>query len=139
MLQESIMSQSLYAVLPLVAILLFIGVTLTLAARPASNRCGSWLVPAAFAAAFLGWSLYTALMEGPVGFWPNHTANAWGNQVWFDLLLAIGTAWALLLPRARAVGMRPLPWLVLIVASGSIGLLAMAARCLMLESKRTQS
>jgi hypothetical protein len=139
MLQESIMSQSLYAVLPIVAILLFIGVTLTLAARPASNRGGSWLVPAAFAAAFLGWSLYTVAMEGPVGFWPNHTANAWSNQVWFDLLMAIGTAWALLLPRARAVGMRPLPWLVLIVASGSIGLLAMTARCLMLESKRTQS
>lgn len=133
------MSQSLYAELPIVAILLFIGVTLTLAAKPASKRGGSWLVPAAFAAAFLGWSLYTVATEGPVGFWPNHTANAWGNQVWFDLLLAIGTAWALLLPRARAVGMRPLPWLVLIVCSGSIGLLVMVARCKMLESKRTQS
>ena len=137
------MSQSLYAVLPIVAILLFIGVTLVLAGRFAQAWAGSWLVPAAFAAAFaaafLGWSLYTVAMEGPVGFWRNHTANAWGNQVWFDLLLAIGTAWALLLPRARAVGMRPLPWLVLIVASGSIGLLAMTARCLMLESKRTQS
>lgn len=131
------MSQSLYAVLPIVAILLFIGVTLVLAGPSARARAwpGSWLVPAAFAAAFLGWSLYTVGMEGPLGFWPNHTANAWGNQVWFDLLLAIGTAWALLLPRARAVSMRPLPWLVLIVASGSIGLLAMAARCLYLENR----
>ncbi len=133
------MPQSLYAVLPIVAGLLFVGVTLTLLARPTSGQGGGWLVPAAFAAAFLGWSLYTVGAEGPLGFWPNHTANAWGNQVWFDLLLAIGTAWALLLPRARAVGMRPLPWLVLIAASGSIGLLAMVARCLMLESKRTQS
>ena len=133
------MSQSLYAVLPIVAVLLFIGVTLILAAGSSSDRRGSWLAPAAFAAAFLGWSLYTVAMEGPLGFWPNHTASAWGNQVWFDLLLAIGTAWALLLPRARAVGMRPLPWLVLIICSGSIGLLAMAARCLLLESKRTQS
>lgn len=129
------MSQNLYAVLPIVAILLFIGVTLMLAGPSAPARAGGWLVPAAFAVAFLGWSLFTVGMEGPLGFWPNHTANAWGNQVWFDLLLAIGTAWALLLPRARAVGMRPLPWLVLIVASGSIGLLAMVARCLYLENR----
>ncbi|MFM5895375.1 MAG: hypothetical protein ACKOQM_13205 [Novosphingobium sp.] len=133
------MSQSLYAVLPIVAILLFIGVTLILLARPTSGQGGGWLFPTTFSAAFLGWSLYTVGREGPLGFWPNHTANAWGNQVWFDLLLAIGTAWALLLPRARAVGMRPLPWLVLIACSGSIGLLAMVARCLILESKRTQS
>ena len=129
------MTQSLYAVLPIVAVLLFIGAALTLAARPSSELTGSWLVPATFAAAFLAWSLYTIGSEGPLGFWPNHTANAWGNQVWFDLLLAIGTAWALLLPRARAVGMRPLPWLVLIICTGSIGLLAMVARCLLLESR----
>jgi hypothetical protein len=129
------MSQSLYAVLPIVAILLFIGVTLILAASPATERTGSWLVPAAFAAAFLGWSLFTVGAEGPLGFWANHTANAWGNQVWFDLLLAIGTAWALLLPRARVVGMRPLPWLMLIICSGSIGLLAMVARCRYLENR----
>ena len=132
------MPQSLYAVLPIVAILLFVGSVLMHAANSANSakdRTGRWLIPAAFAAAFLGWSLYTVAAEGPLGFWPNHTANAWGNQVWFDLLLAIGTAWALLLPRARAVGMRPLPWLVLILCTGSIGLLAMLARCLLLEAK----
>ena len=129
------MPQSLYAVLPIVAVLLFIGAALMLAARPSADRTGSWLVPATFAAALLGWSLYAIGMEGLVGFWPNHTSSAWGNQVWFDLLLAIGTSWALLLPRARAAGMRPLPWFVLILCTGSIGLLAMLVRCLQLEAQ----
>ena len=43
-------------------------------------------------------------------------------------------AWALIVPRARALGMRPLPWLALIVGTGSVGLLAMAARMLYLQN-----
>ncbi len=96
------MPQSLYAVLPIVAILLFIGAGLTVAARSRTRRIGSWLLAAALGGLFTAWSLYTVAAEGPLGFWPNHTRSAWGNQVWFDLLLAIGTAWALLLPRSRA-------------------------------------
>lgn len=133
------MTQSLYAVLPIVAALLFIGAGLTLAARINTGRSGTWQVPAALAGLFTAWSLYTVAAEGPFGFWPNHMSNAWGNQMWFDLLLAIGTAWALLLPRARAAGMRLLPWLILIVCTGSIGLLAMLARCLFLESHQSQA
>ena len=133
------MTQSLYAVLPIVAILLFIGAGLTLAARSSTGRTGSWLLAAALSGLFTAWSLYTVAAEGPLGFWPNHTSSAWGNQVWFDLLLAIGTAWALLQPRARAVGMRPVPWLILIVCTGSIGLLAMLARCLFLENRQSQA
>ena len=130
------MSQSLFAVPPTIAILLFIAAALTLLLSQEKSRTNSWLVPTGLAALFLGWSLYTVSAEGPLGFWANHTRNAWGNQVWFDLLLAIGTAWALLLPRARAAGMRPAPWLVLIVCTGSIGLLAMLARCLFLETRK---
>ncbi len=133
------MTQSLYAVLPIVAVLLFIGAGLTVAARSSIGRTGTWLVPAVLGGLFTAWSFYTVAAEGPLGFWPNHTANAWGNQVWFDLLLAIGIAWALLLPRSRTAGMRPLPWLVLIVCTGSIGLLAMLARCLFLESRQSQA
>lgn len=123
---------SLYQILPAVAAAL-----LALAMLGTANgAAASWRVPAAVCALFLGWSLYTVAAEGPLGFWPNHTQNAWGNQVWFDLLIAVGIGWALLLPRARAVGMRPAPWLVLILCSGCIGLSAMLARCGYLESRR---
>lgn len=131
------MPQSMFATLPAIAILLFIAASLALLLRQDKSRTGSWLVPAGLAVLFLGWSLYTMSVEGPFGFWPNHTRDAWGNQIWFDLLLAIGTAWALLLPRTSAAGMRPGPWLVLILCSGSIGLLAMLARCLFLEHRQS--
>jgi hypothetical protein len=81
------------------------------------------------------WSLHAVSSEGLAGVWHEHTRNAWGNQIWFDLLLAIGTAWALLVPRAKAVGMHLFPWLALIVGTGCIGLLAMLARCLFLERR----
>ncbi len=79
-----------------------------------------------------GLDLIAAL--GPLGFWPEHVSDQWSVQIWFDLLCAIGTAWALLAPRARAVELSPWPWLVLIAATGSIGLLAMLARVLHRES-----
>ena len=133
------MPQSLFAVLPGLAIAAFMVAALALLRSQDKSRPGVWVVPAGLAGLFLGWSLFTVSREGPLGFWSNHTANAWGNQVWFDLLLAIGTAWALMLPRARAVGMQPLPWLVLIVSTGSIGLLAMYARCLFLEQSQSKT
>jgi hypothetical protein len=122
---------SLYQILPAVA-----AVMLVLAMLSAANGASvSWVVPATVCALFLGWSLYTVAAEGPLGFWPNHTQNAWGNQVWFDLLIAVGIGWALLLPRAKAAGMRLAPWLVLILCSGCIGLAAMFARCRYLETR----
>ena len=133
------MPQSLFAVLPAIALLLLISAALALLRRQDKSRPGGWLVPAGLSALFLGWSLYTVGAEGPLGFWANHTRNAWGNQVWFDLLLAVGVAWALLLPRARSAGLRPAPWLVLILCTGSIGLLAMLARCLFLENRQSES
>ncbi len=133
------MPRSLFATLPAIAVLLFVMTALALLRGKGKRAPQAWLVPGTFAALFLAWSVFTVVREGPLGFWPNHTANAWGNQVWFDLLLAIGCALALLLPRARAVGMRPLPWLVLIVCTGSIGLLTMFARCLFLENRRAQT
>ncbi|MBN8493806.1 MAG: hypothetical protein J0M00_20545, partial [Burkholderiales bacterium] len=84
---------------------------------------------------FLAFSLWAVWREGPVGFWAEHTRNLWGQQIWFDLLLAAGTAWAALLPQARAAGMRPGFWLLAVVCSGSIGLLAMLARLLYLRER----
>ena len=94
----------------------------------------TWWIPAVLSAAFLAYSLWPILTLGPLGFWTEHVRNLWGVQIWFDLLCAIGVGWALLVPRARAMGMMPWPWLALIVATGSIGLLAMLARVLQRES-----
>ncbi|MCU0888779.1 MAG: hypothetical protein MUC64_12350 [Rubritepida sp.] len=125
----------LVEVLPWLGGFALAGTMLWLARQPGPPGPRAWRVPAGLALAFLGFSLAAVLAEGPLGFWPEHTRNLWGNQIWFDLLLAAGVAWALMLPRARAAGMRPLPWLPLILGTGSIGLLAMLARLLQLEAR----
>lgn len=122
---------ALYPILPIAALVLFLLTTVHEGLRPSSG----WHFAALVSAGFLGWSLYTVATEGPLGFWTNHTQNAWGNQVWFDLLIAIAIGWTLLLPRARAAGMQIWPWLALICATGCIGLAAMFARCRYLETR----
>lgn len=94
----------------------------------------SWWVPAMMSAAFFAYSLWPILTLRPLGFWPEHVSDPWSVQIWFDLLCSIGVGWALLAPRARTAGMTPWPWLALIVATGSIGLLVMLARVLYRES-----
>lgn len=116
--------------LAVLAALLFAIAAITIALRDCESAQRIWLLPAAL----LGFSLITVASEGPVALWEAHSRDLWANQIWFDLLLAIGTAWALIVPRARALGMRPLPWLALIVGTGSVGLLAMAARMLYLQN-----
>lgn len=122
---------SLYQTLPQVAALIFVLTTAGAARRPRID----WRLPLVVSVLFLGWSLYTMISEGPIGFWAEHTRNAWGNQIWFDLLIAIAIAWSLILPRALAVGMQVWSWLILVTATGCIGLSAMYARCLYLESR----
>ena len=94
---------------------------------------GSAAVAAGLSGAFAGFSAITLYREGVVQVWSNHTANLWGVQVWWDLLLATGTALFLILPRARAAGMAVLPWTAFVTLTASIGLLAMAARLFWLE------
>jgi hypothetical protein len=103
-------------------------------ARPERAVAGCWLLAAAASSLFAIWSGYAGFTGGWAGFWPLHQAGVWGNQIWFDLLLAVGAAWSLLLPRARSVGMRVVPWTLFVLATGSIGLCAMLARCLYLEA-----
>lgn len=114
-------------VAPLIAggLTLLFAVTYTLSRR--TDVTGSWVVPAGLATLFFGYSFYTGLTEGATGFWPEHTRNLWGTQIWFDLLLAASVALSLLIPKARALGINPLPWAILSVATGSIGLLAFLA------------
>lgn len=131
------MPQSLYAILPAVAVAIFVIATFSMVLQKERGSPIAWQVATLFAALFTLWSIHAIANEGLWGFWYEHIRNAWGNQVWFDLLMAIGAAFALLLPRARAVGMRPVPWLIFILCSGSIGLFAMFARCLYLETRTT--
>lgn len=123
--------ETLYHILPIGAAVLFGVATVTAALRPSVN----WIIPAAVSLLFFGWSVHAIVSGGQTGFWVEHTRNAWGNQIWFDLLIGVAIAWTLLVPRARAVGMRPWPWLALIAATGGIGLAAMFARCRYLESR----
>jgi hypothetical protein len=104
------------------------------AMRPIDRKARA-AVPALLSLLFAALSLRAVITEGPLGFWPEHVRNRWGNQIWLDLLLAVSSAWFLAAPEARRRGMRPWPWLVFIVATGSIGLLAFAARLTSLRAR----
>lgn len=124
--------------LAILAALLFVVTAVAIALREGSGTPRLWLLPAALSAALLVFSLATVTSEGAFALWEAHTESLWANQIWFDLLLTIGTAWALIVPQARAQGMRLLPWLALIACTGSIGLLAMASRMLYLRGVASQ-
>ena len=131
---------SVYALLPSLAVVGFLAFTVwqlmqadrSPRARPDPQL---WLFPAALSLLFAGWSFHAVVAGGRDGFWTEHVRNAWGNQIWFDLLLAIAISWTLILPRARALKMQAGWWLLFIICTGCVGLLAMLARCLFLETR----
>jgi hypothetical protein len=131
---------SFVTVAPWIAALAFVafGAIVAVRSRAAAvpTPAGSWRVPAVACTLFAAFTLVAATREGALGFWVEHTRNLWGIQIWFDLLLFAAVGWFFVLPRARAAGMRPLPWLLAVAALGSIGMLAMVARLLLLESRR---
>lgn len=94
-----------------------------------------WLLPAFGSLAFLVFSLVVISREGPFGFVVEHSRNGWSVQIGLDLVLAAVTALCFIAPAARRVGMRMAPWVVLTFLTGSIGLLALAARVLYLQAK----
>ena len=93
------------------------------------------LLLAGIAILFAAFSILTVAQEGIAQFWTNHTTTLAGNQVWFDLLLAVAIAFALIAPRARAVGMPLLPWGLAVVATACIALLPMLARLYWLDAR----
>jgi hypothetical protein len=115
------------SILPGAAAGLFVLFLVVFAVRGGTPKGHSWVLPAAASALFLVFSLVTVVTQGPMGFWVEHTRNLWGNQIWFDLLLAAAVAWAHVWPEARRLGMNPWLWILIIVCSGSIGLLALVA------------
>lgn len=123
--------------LPPVALIILLAFVL-LVASGRHSRLTDWRAPAALSLLFALWTAHTVASEGLTGFWAEHVRNAWGNQIWFDLLIAFGLAWSSLCPRARALDMRIAPWLIAFLLSGSIALLAMLARILFLEQRAGQ-
>lgn len=120
-------------ILPVIAGLMFVVVGIYNATSNVNVKKNAWIAPAALSAVFACLSLQAVFTEGPLGFWAEHTRNLWGNQIWFDLLLAGGVAWFFAAKKARLLGLRSWPWLLAIVATGSIGLLAFLARILYVE------
>ena len=63
-------------------------------------------------------------------------ASPWGVQIWLDRLASTTAAFFLLQNRARAIGMKSEVWVLVVVFTGSIGLLAMLARTVHLERRK---
>ena len=126
------MNPMVYHLVPALGALLVIA-TLGLALLRQQLGLPGWVWALGLCLLFALWSAHAVASGGLLGFWAEHVRNAWSNQIWLDLLCAAGLAFVLLLPRARAVGMQPAWWAVAVLATGSVGLLAMAARCLWLE------
>ena len=126
---------TLLTLLPILAIIPV--VLIAVAAMRAKGRPPRhiWMIPALFSAALTAWTIPAVIREGPLGFLAAHSQTLWGNQVWFDLLMALTMAWVLILPRAKALGMNLPVWL-LSLALGSIGFAAMMARLLYLDEKK---
>ena len=130
------MTNSLNSMIPAAAALMVLGTMAAASLAPLGpTKRGLWRVPAALSVLFFAASLLPIASGGVLGFWTEHVRNDWGNQIFVDLLFCAGSAFFLILPRARAVGMNPLLWLLGIGATGSIGLLATLARLLYLEEK----
>jgi hypothetical protein len=98
---------------------------------------GNALLAGALSAGFAAFSAVTIATEGVFPVVLNHTSNLWGVQVWWDLLFSLSIAYLLILPRAKAQGMNLILWTVFILATASIGLLAMCSRLFWLEGQPT--
>jgi Terpene cyclase DEP1 len=122
-------------ILPILAAIFIVSSAIFLRYADLSIGKLPWGVPASVSLLFLLYSIYAIFSEGPLGFWTEHTRNAWGNQIWFDLLLGILVAWYFMLPRAKALKMRLNWWLFLIVCTGCIGVTSMFARLLYLNER----
>jgi hypothetical protein len=123
------------SLLPTIAAAFFLLFSVYILSKDGQPIKNSWLFPATLSLLFLLFSLEAIVSEGLLGFWVEHTRYLWGNQIWFDLLLSVGIGWFLVVPQAKALGMRLSLWLVLIALTGSIGFLATIARLLYLRER----
>jgi hypothetical protein len=98
-----------------------------------------WLVPVAAFVPLAAWTTYAILNEGLSAFWPIYTNSLWGVQLWCDRVVTVTVAFYLLQNRARAAGMKSEVWVLLVIFTGSLGLLPMLAQMLYLERKPAPS
>lgn len=97
------------------------------------RESGNVVLSAMLSAGFAAFTAVTIWHEGVITVIANHTANLWGVQVWWDLLISLTVALFFVLPRARAAGMNLPLWTLFVVSTASIGLLAMIARLFWIE------
>ena len=128
---------TLVDIMPIIAAVIFVIIAVSALLKSGRPSASLWIVPAMLGAAFAAWSVGAVVYEGPTGFWPEHTRNLWGNQIWFDLLLAVGIGWVLILPRARAMNMKLPLWFIFIILTGCIGFCVMLSRLFYLEARNT--
>ena len=121
--------------LPIIAAGSFFVLTLNRLVTLERPRSGNWILAAGLSVLFGIYTVIAVAHDGVVMFWTNHSANMIGNQVWVDLLLALGMVWFLIARDAKKLGMKVSLWLLFIMCSGSVGALAMVARYTYLKNK----
>ncbi len=98
-----------------------------------------WMIPALASLLFLAFTVQVVMAEGLFGFLSEHYRTGWGKQVGIDLISSITIGLFFAVAKAKRVGVRSLPWVILTVLTGSIGLFAFAARLLYAGSPRTNT
>lgn len=96
-----------------------------------------WLVPALAVVPLAGATIHALVTDGAAAFWPVPTGSPWGLQLWSDRLMGVTAAFYLLQNRARAAGMKSEVWVLLVIFTGSLGLLPMLARTLYCERRQS--
>lgn len=94
-----------------------------------------WLVPVVVVVPFAAWTGLAIVEQGLFDYLPTLLGSDWGLQLWFDRLMSVTAAFYLLQNRARAAGMKSEVWVIVVIFTGSIGLLLMLARTLYRERK----
>jgi hypothetical protein len=93
-----------------------------------------WVVPAVASVLFLGFTLQVMTTESLFGFVTEHCRSGWGLQIFIDLVSAATVALVFSRHACREHNIRQWPWVLLTVATGSIGLFAFAARIFYAEA-----
>jgi len=86
----------------------------------------AWLVPALTVPVFAVWTGIVIARERLFGFNEIISGSLWGLQLWFDRLLSV------------TAGIKSDVWIIFVIVTGSIGLLAMLARTVYLERRNAR-
>jgi hypothetical protein len=98
----------------------------------------AWLVPAVILVPFAGLAVFALRSQGLPALWETYTGSWWGLLAWFDRLVGVAVAFFLIQNRARAAGLKSEVWVLLVICTGSLGLLLMLAMTLYWERRRAR-